>query len=414
MMQSSPMQNADSTVDSGFVTRQELGRSFGWALALLSIAAVVVLLFQTDLDALLGAYQSLAWLVVAAVVLSVNHAQLLAKAHRRGVAQQQLRQTQLRADQLTAQGASALIDGHLQLEGMIQKQLNSVISDTENAALLLITEVRKLSDEANKLVGYLTGSNIQAGDLEHEIAESVRFIVDIGQFVQTLPARLQQDLGAMRDAAKEIDELVKLVDVIKEISKQTDLLALNASIEAARAGELGRGFAVVAEEVRTLSERSAKAAIMIEQGLTTAQRTMQTGLRLSFLEESAQQMSDAGKVIESITNLQESYEDMRQYYKTLFNVMTQHNVQLANEIAEMLGHIQFQDVVRQRIERMEYAAQNRDRLFEQFANSMGRTDIDWQGLSQHMHAVLEEYVALESRHAASTSGNESEPKLELF
>lgn len=414
MMRLSPMQNPDTAIDSPVITRQELGRSVGWLLGLLSSAAGAALVFQSDLDAQLGSYQSLAWLLVAVLVVGGNQAQLLATARRRSLAQQQLRQSQQRAENVTAHQASALIDSHLQLEALIGQQLNSVINDTENAALLLITEVRKLSDEANKLVGYLTSSNIQAGDLEHEIAESVRFIVDIGNFVQTLPARMQQDLGAMREAAKEIDELVKLVDVIKEISKQTDLLALNASIEAARAGELGRGFAVVAEEVRTLSERSAKAAIMIEQGLTTAQRTMQNGLRLSFLEESAQQMRDASRVIESIQNLQESYEDMRQYYKTLFNVMTQHNVQLANEITEMLGHIQFQDVVRQRIERMDHASQSRDRLFEHFARGIDSADADWLSLAQQMQAVLDEYVALESRHAASTSGNESEPKLELF
>lgn len=311
-----------------------------------------------------------------------------------------------------------LVGHHLHLDAAIGERLQGISSETEAAAVSLILRVRKLSDAANKLVSYLGHSNVQADGMDREIADSVAFITQIGCFVQELPMRLEHDMKSMRAAGEEINQLVGLADVIKEISKQTNLLALNASIEAARAGEAGRGFAVVADEIRKLSERSGKAAVMIEKGLTGAQLTMQNGLKFSFLEESSQQIRDASKVLDSIRRLEESYCDMLQYYKTLFVVTTEHNSNLAAEIVEMLGEIQFQDVVRQRIERLENAMVKRNALFQELATAMEAPGDEVRELSERMRHVLDEYAANESCHAAtiSTRGSHADglPKFELF
>jgi len=319
------------------------------------------------------------------------------------------------SSQLATQ-ASDLIGSHLRLDEAIDVQLSGVIGDTESAAMLLITQGRQLNDTATTLLNYLDNSNMSAGDMEHEIAASVGFITEIGNFMQELPSKIEQDMVVMREAGEDINKLSDLVVAIKDVSKQTDLLALNASIEAARAGEAGRGFAVVADEVRKLSERTNVAANMIEQGLLHAQHTVQNGLKFNFLEESAHQMSEASKVVDSIRRLQESYEDMRQYYKTLFSVVTQHNSSLAGGIGEMLGHIQFQDVVRQRIERLQVAIARRNTVLRDLPDKLAVPDARLEELSAQMQVVLDEYRSIENLHASSagSGGDSGLPKLELF
>ncbi|MFI3180003.1 MAG: methyl-accepting chemotaxis protein [Methylococcales bacterium] len=199
------------------------------------------------------------------------------------------------------------------------------------------------------------------------------------------------------------------------MSFQTDILAVNAAIQAAHAGEAGLGFKIVADEVRKLAVSSNSAAEMIEAGLATARMTIQNGLKFEFLDDIMTQMNEAAHVMDAIKNLEETREDSRQYYKTLFDVINNNNKKLAKNISDILSSIQYQDIVSQRIERMRDMLKQRNNLFQSFVEELelsnGNLEDDFSG---KMNSILVDYIELESNHGNSLNSVDSSPKFELF
>ncbi|MCZ6718246.1 MAG: methyl-accepting chemotaxis protein [Gammaproteobacteria bacterium] len=157
--------------------------------------------------------------------------------------------------------------------------------------------------------------------------------------------------GVVEEVVSSTDRIPPLLDEIEFIADQTRLLALNATIEAARAKEHGRGFAVVAEEVAKLANRSRVAAANIQDVVTAVNGS--TGKAMESLQGFASiDMIGAMETRDRIAVITKVIEDKSLRLQEGVLQATASAQKHANQITDIVMSMQFQDISRQRLEKV--------------------------------------------------------------
>jgi methyl-accepting chemotaxis protein len=299
------------------------------------------------------------------------------------------------------------------LDESVRAQLALVAEEGETQALDLMRRMTSLQQAAEALQRLLATSDFAETKRQDGGTVGEAAVQRIGAFLDELPTLVRTDLElAQRAANSEFDRLAQFTSVIQDITRQTNLLALNAAIVAAGAGEAGAGFAVVADEVRRLSVRSGEAAQLIDEGLTAARAVLARGLESTMLEA---RIHEAVALLQDVEALRGHYDRTRRAHEALFHEIAAHHGHLAGEIAEVLGHLQTQDVMRQRLERAADVGITRVDALTQLVECVAEPSAI-ATLADTLVTAHEAYLDGESRHTVATAaaGVDEGPKIELF
>jgi len=184
-------------------------------------------------------------------------------------------------------------------------------SQTEQVA----TAMNEMTATVQEVAANISNTASAATEANEQTAEGNRVVQQTIDEIDKLAKQVDVSSQAINEAAKHSEAINTVLDVIKGIAEQTNLLALNAAIEAARAGEQGRGFAVVADEVRTLAGRTQDSTTeineMIEKLQTgsaqavevMAQSREQAKLAVDYASQSGTALQTIAKAVEEINQM---------------------------------------------------------------------------------------------------------------
>lgn len=310
-------------------------------------------------------------------------------------------------------------------------QLAGALQETENGVRALIGTISNVHQLAQTQFACIHSSEQHSGELFSVLDEKIKVDQQLGKILSMFVEHQESEIDNNRNRIQRLQELktlTPLVDVIANVARQTNFLAINAAIEAAHAGETGKGFAVLAAEIRQLSNRTADAAVAISEKIVAATSGIDEDLKnVNMASDRGSATGNMRKVLGDIEATHGRFSlaaksFSEQLASTITEVSGGHQ-NMMREISQALGQIQFHDVLRQRTEQVQQSMQELNQHLQTMASQM--VDVAWSpedmvGLRQRLNQQVQSYVMQSQRltHERATGDtvaeHSSRPEIELF
>ncbi|HEY1257490.1 MAG TPA: methyl-accepting chemotaxis protein, partial [Terracidiphilus sp.] len=245
---------------------------------------------------------------------------------------------------------------------VMHDQIGDSLAESEKEVVMVIQQIGILNEKACQQRERIAASIKSGRDLTESthlrVENNKQIIAAIDMQFASQIDEFRSNFERIQGLADEVAELTPLIKVITSIAQQTNLLALNAEIEAARAGSAGKGFSVVAFEVRKLAVHSNKAASDIAEKIKATCRKVEQELADSRASLEEHETSSAmSHLVGDLGGMQEEFAKNGQLLLDVITEVDANYAENVERLTQALGHIQFQDVMRQRLEHVQEALQ---------------------------------------------------------
>ncbi len=232
------------------------------------------------------------------------------------------------------------------------------------------TAMHEMSATAQEVARHAAEAAQAADSADHSAQRGEKVMQATIDTITHMRGEISATADVIRRLEADSERIGTVLDVIRGIADQTNLLALNAAIEAARAGDAGRGFAVVADEVRTLARRTAESTLEIHRIIDTVQTGAVNAVRAiengqSRSERGVEQVTEAGSMLQRITQEVESIRDMNRQIATAAEEQTSVAEDISRNLTEITA---IATANQQNVERTESASRNLHELSAQLSD----------------------------------------------
>ncbi|MDP5460385.1 methyl-accepting chemotaxis protein [Alishewanella sp. SMS8] len=293
-------------------------------------------------------------------------------------------------------------NGLTELLATLCQQLELARTDANSAVTLLTQDFQFIYEALDQSIHLASEATTQFGNAEQGFVRKSK--LELAEVISALNAALASKselVQAVSYVSETATELMTQTTSIQKISKEINLLSLNASIEAARAGEAGRGFAVVAERVRELSDITADAANLIINRMDALMAAVtESSNKLSISQHQDQQILHDAE--QKISDVLVQMNDVNQNLNQNVVALEQSSSEVQQKVATAITQFQFQDRVSQKLEHTIFALAS----LQQISDS--KKPIQREQIEQVSQQLYASYTMQEERQ--SHQGNTANTK----
>lgn len=243
--------------------------------------------------------------------------------------------SQLRSVVSKVRGHSSTLSDSSKVLLNVSSEVNTLGEEQKNRVAIISTAATELAATAQEVSSHCESAAHKMHESQQQASLGAKHSHSSAQVIRTLASNVRAAGEEIEQLANQAASISTVIDVIKAIAEQTNLLALNAAIEAARAGEQGRGFAVVADEVRTLATRTQDSTNEIEKTIASLQQVAEKAVAAmtTSCEQANESEEEATKTGEALGDIENSINQVSNLIEQVATAGIQ-QAGAANEIAQ--------------------------------------------------------------------------------